>query len=171
MFIERCIDFLKPETGKMAIVLLDGILNNKSLQYVRDYIMDTCHYGAGVKASLLFVRKKRENEKLKNAPIFMTIAKHVGYDATGRETLDKNDFPKILKQYRIFQQTQGVMLPLRAETSDVLQNKIFLINRDKLEARMDSHFYKPEFINNLSKVQNKQLGELISFSNETWNRT
>ena len=188
LFIERCLEFLKPETGKMAIVLPDGILNNKSLQYVRDYIMGTCqivaiislpemtfrHYGAGVKASLLFVRKKRENEILKNAPIFMAIAEHVGYDATGRETPDKNDFPKILKQYRIFQQTQGVMLASRAEASDALQNKIFLINRDKLEARMDSHFYKPEFIKNLYKVQNihnKQLGELISFSNETWNRT
>lgn len=74
--------------------------------------MTVRHYGAGVKASLLFARKKRENEKLKNAPIFMAIA--VDYDATGRETPDKNDFPKILKQYRIFQQTQGVMLPSRA---------------------------------------------------------
>ncbi|MFH1956300.1 MAG: N-6 DNA methylase [Patescibacteria group bacterium] len=28
LFIERCIDFLKPETGQMAIVLPDGILTN-----------------------------------------------------------------------------------------------------------------------------------------------
>nr|AYC64608.1 hypothetical protein [Halimeda minima] len=104
LFIERCIEFLKPETGKMAIVLPDGILNNSSLQYVRDYILKECqilamislpelafrHYGAGVKSSLLFVRKKGEEEILGNYPIFMAIAEHIGYDATGRETPDKN---------------------------------------------------------------------------------
>lgn len=42
LFIERCREFLKPETGKMAIVLPDGILNNSSLQYVRDYILKEC---------------------------------------------------------------------------------------------------------------------------------
>lgn len=38
LFIERCLDFLKPN-GKMAIVLPDGILTNSSLQYVRDFLM------------------------------------------------------------------------------------------------------------------------------------
>src|SRR3989338_6848939 len=42
LFIERCIDFLKPETGQMAIVLPDGILTNSSLQYVRDFLMEHC---------------------------------------------------------------------------------------------------------------------------------
>ena len=32
----------------------------------------------------------------------MAIADHIGYDATGRVTPQKNHFPKILKQYRIF---------------------------------------------------------------------
>ena len=78
LFIERCIDFLKPETGKMGIVLPDGILTNSSLQYVRDFIMERCeilavislpqfafsHYGAGVKSSLLFLRRKGTDEIL-----------------------------------------------------------------------------------------------------------
>ena len=38
LFLERCFDFLKWETGELAIILPDGILNNSSLQYVRDYI-------------------------------------------------------------------------------------------------------------------------------------
>lgn len=104
MFIERCIDFLKPKTGRMAIVLPDGILTNSSLQYVRDFLMEKCeleavvslpqyafsHFGAGVKSSLVFVRKKGENENLGNYPIFMAIADTIGYDATGRKT-EKND--------------------------------------------------------------------------------
>ena len=38
LFLERCFDFLKWDTGKLAIILPDGILTNSSLQDVRDYI-------------------------------------------------------------------------------------------------------------------------------------
>jgi type I restriction enzyme M protein len=114
LFIERCWEFLKPN-GSMAIVLPDGILTNSSLQYVRDFIMSKfkinavvsipsfafSHFGAGVKSSLVFLRKKTNNEKLGHYPIFMAIAKRIGYDATGRK--DKvNDFETILKQYKEF---------------------------------------------------------------------
>ena len=122
LFIERCIQFMKHKTGKMALVLPDGILTNSSLQYVRDYIMEHCqilavislpqtafsHYGAGVKSSLLFARRKGKNEKLGNYPIFMAIADFIGYDATGRETPDKNDLPEILKAYREFESKNGI---------------------------------------------------------------
>lgn len=37
LFLERCIDLLK-EGGKLGIVLPHGITNNKSLQYVREFI-------------------------------------------------------------------------------------------------------------------------------------
>ncbi|KUG25516.1 type i restriction-modification system, dna-methyltransferase subunit m / s [hydrocarbon metagenome] len=116
LFIERCIQFLKPGTGKMAIVLPDGILTNSSLQYVRDFILEHTqliavvslpqtaftHYGAGVKSSLVFVRKKDENEIIGNYPIFMAIAEYIGYDATGRE-IPQNDFPEILEKFLEFE--------------------------------------------------------------------
>ncbi len=115
LFIERVIDFVKPN-GKIGIVLPDGILTNSSLQYVRDYIMERCqilavvslpqfafsHYGAGVKASLVFLRRKKEGEKLDNYPIFMAIAEHIGYDATGRKD-PQNDLDKILEEYKKFE--------------------------------------------------------------------
>jgi len=115
LFIERCLDFLKPN-GKMAIVLPDGILTNSSLQYVRDFLMEKSqilavvslpqfaftHFGAGVKSSLVFVRKKKENEKKENYPIFMAIAEHIGYDATGRKD-SINDLDTILQEYRKFE--------------------------------------------------------------------
>lgn len=76
LFIERCIDFVRPATGRMVLVLPDGILTNSSLQYVRDLIMQRCridavvslpqfafaHYGAGVKSSLLFLTRKAEKD-------------------------------------------------------------------------------------------------------------
>lgn len=76
LFLERCFDFLKWGTGELAIVLPDGILNNSSLQYVRDYIEQHYqiravislpqtafrYYEAGVKPSILFLRKFSEEE-------------------------------------------------------------------------------------------------------------
>ena len=76
LFLERCFDFLKSGTGKLAIILPDGVLTNSSLQYVRDYIEGRFqilavvslpqtaffHYGAGVKTSILFLRKFSEEE-------------------------------------------------------------------------------------------------------------
>ena len=106
---------MKPETGQMAIVLPDGILTNSSLQYVRDFLMEHCqilaivslpqfafaHFGAGVKSSLVFVRRKGGKEKLGRYKIFIAIAEHIGYEATGR--LDPiNDLPTILEKYRVF---------------------------------------------------------------------
>lgn len=115
LFIERCLDFLKPGTGQMAIVLPDGILTNSSLQYVRDFLMERSqilgvvslpqfafsHFGAGVKSSLVFVRKKGEKEKAGRYKIFMAIAEHIGYDATGK-TDPKNDLNAIYEEYEKF---------------------------------------------------------------------
>lgn len=49
----------------------------------------------------------------------------------------------------------------------------FTVLADEIENRIDPHFYKPEFKElkkNLSKLKNKPLGEVIDFSNETWNQ-
>jgi type I restriction enzyme M protein len=40
LFLERVWSFLKPGTGKTAIVLPDGILTNSSLQGVRDWLLE-----------------------------------------------------------------------------------------------------------------------------------
>lgn len=70
LFIEQDYNFLA-EGGLLAIVIPDGILTNSSMQYVRDNIEDWfrivavvslpqtafAHTGAGVKSSVLFLRK------------------------------------------------------------------------------------------------------------------
>ncbi len=100
LFLERCWQFLKPK-GRMAIVLPDGILTNSSLQSVRDWLLEHyrlmavvslpqysfAHYGAGVKASLVFLQKREAGETPNDdEAIFMAIAENIGYDATGRKT-------------------------------------------------------------------------------------
>lgn len=102
LFLERIHDFLKPGTGRAAIVVPDGILTNGSLQGVRDWMMGRFqilavislpqaafqHSGASVKASLLFVRRRGEKEVADdNEAIFMAAPANIGYDATGRDTV------------------------------------------------------------------------------------
>jgi type I restriction enzyme M protein len=76
LFIERCLDLLKPD-GRMGIVLPEGVYNNPSLAYVRQFVEDRAYLkavvslpqetfissGASVKASLLFLQKYTDEEK------------------------------------------------------------------------------------------------------------
>jgi len=70
LFIERCLDLLKPG-GRLGIVLPEGIFNNPSLSYVREFTENRAFIravvslspdtfissGASVKCSLLFLQK------------------------------------------------------------------------------------------------------------------
>ncbi|MGE4584919.1 MAG: N-6 DNA methylase [Sphaerochaeta sp.] len=76
LFIERCLDLLKPG-GRLGIVLPEGIFNNPSLSYVREFTEDRAFLravvslpqetfvssGASVKCSLLFLQKFTEVEQ------------------------------------------------------------------------------------------------------------
>jgi type I restriction enzyme M protein len=101
LFLERVCSFLKPGEGRAAVVLPDGILTNASLQGVRDWVLAHfqveaivslpvfafSHYDAGVKASIVFVRKLFNGEvPAADSPIFMALANNIGYDATGKGT-------------------------------------------------------------------------------------
>jgi type I restriction enzyme M protein len=100
LFCERVWHFLKPGTGRVAIVLPDGILTNTSLQGVRDWMIERFqilavvslpqeafqHSGAGVKASIVFLRKRAIDEIPEDdEAIFMAAPTNIGYDATGRK--------------------------------------------------------------------------------------
>jgi type I restriction enzyme M protein len=160
LFIERCLDLLKPG-GRMGIVLPDGILTNSSLQYVRDFINERAQLlgvvslpqtafkrpaskgsgdsGSGVKASLLFLRKRKEGEKWsKDYPIFMAIADHIGYDATGRS--DKDEFPDILKAWEEFRKSNRISFFVKAPLC-------FAVGRGKLEGRIDPLYLKNISVN------------------------
>jgi type I restriction-modification system DNA methylase subunit len=81
LFLEQCHKFLV-ELGYLAVVIPDGILTNSSLQYVRDNIEEMYRIvavvsmpqtafsatGAGVKSSVLFLRKHKDKqtEKISN---------------------------------------------------------------------------------------------------------
>lgn len=75
LFIERCLDLLKPG-GRLGVVLPEGIFNNPSLKYVRDFVEDRAWLRAvvslpddtfksskaSVKTSVLFLEKYTADE-------------------------------------------------------------------------------------------------------------
>jgi type I restriction enzyme M protein len=123
LFLERIWHFLKPKTGRAAVVVPDGILTNTSLQPVRDWLMARfqiiaavglpeeafSHFGTGVKASILIIRKRATEEKRGNEVIFMAAPTSVGYNATGRKC--ENQLPALFDEFRRFQQNPSGYVP------------------------------------------------------------
>lgn len=155
LFIERCLDLLKDD-GKLGIVLPDSILTNSSLQYVRDSILkrgkilaivSLPHHtfvpsGAGVKSSLLFLEKTQK--KNENYKVFMSVAKHIGYDARGDEDID--DLIDILVDWKAFK-------PGKLDFK-----KSFVVNKKDLVDNLSPE--KFVFYSNNKNWQTKTLSEL-----------
>lgn len=107
LFIERCVRFLKPGSGRVAMVLPDGILGSPGLGYVRDWILantrvlasidlhpDTFQPNVSVQTSVLVLQRKTEQEialetaagRKNDYNVFMAVANHVGHDKRGNKT-------------------------------------------------------------------------------------
>lgn len=148
LFIERCIEFMKPGSGRMGIVLPDGILTNSSLQPVRELLLAKCevmavislpqfafsHFGAGVKSSLVFARRKADDEQSGNYKIFMAVADRIGYDSTGSE--DKSYLPVILESFKRYKAN-----PSNFSVTSEWANKIFTVESVEIQNRLDPLFY------------------------------
>ncbi len=97
LFIERCIDILKPG-GRMGIVLPQGLLNNLSDKYVREFIGEKCRILASIglhpytfkpftlaKTSILFVEKLIEGVSVPDDyDIFTAVSQRPGKTKLGR---------------------------------------------------------------------------------------
>ena len=102
LFLEQCHSFLT-EHGYLAMVIPDGILTNSSLQYVRDNIEDKFRIvavvsmpntafsatGAGVKSSVIFLRKHKvkQTEKISNQKLL--LKEKVKNDACYKTNIEK----------------------------------------------------------------------------------
>ena len=102
LFIERCIQLLKDHTGRMAMVIPNGILNNPALGYVRQWIRHNVQLIAVIdmarelfqpkndtQTSMVLMRKLSEEERRLAAnkeldyPIFMAVTEKIGHDKRG----------------------------------------------------------------------------------------
>ena len=103
LFIERCIQFLKPN-GRMGIVLPDAILGAPGLGYIREWLIkntriiasldlhqDTFQPRNGTQTSVLILQKKTQEEKdeeektklMADYNIFMAMIDKIGHDKRG----------------------------------------------------------------------------------------
>ena len=122
LFIEQDYNFLK-EGGYMAIVIPDGILTNSSLQYVRDNIGEWFRIvavvsmpqdafkanGAGVKSSVLFLKKWTKEQCGKIKGIKLSLQKRIKNEAHYEAAVahwekEKKD---VIKNFIGFENTTG----------------------------------------------------------------
>lgn len=119
LFIERCLQLLKP-SGRMGIVLPDGILGNVTDGYIRKFILDkakilavvdmppeTFQPSTSTKTSMLFLQKKKDGEKIKNYPIFMAVAEKCGHNKRGKP-IEEDDFSGIAKEFAKFKKENNI---------------------------------------------------------------
>lgn len=106
LFIERCVKFLKPGTGRAAIVLPDGILGSPGLGYVREWILrntrvlasldlhpDTFQPDVSIQTSILVLQRKSPEliavetaaGHINDYSVFMAVANHIGHDKRGNK--------------------------------------------------------------------------------------
>lgn len=112
LFIERCVRFLRPGAGRMAIVLPDGILGAPGLGYVREWILtntqvlasidlhpDTFQPSVSVQTSVLILQRKSDEQisletasgRKQDYSVFMAVANHVGHDKRGNKTYVRDE--------------------------------------------------------------------------------
>ena len=169
LFIERCIELLKP-TGKMAIILPNGNLENPTLKYLRQFINYYCkvfaiiklpqdafiHSGTGVKTSILFLEKKSlASQDYKNpVNVFFSEIKKIGFAANkaGKKIYKKDKLGNTLKDKSgnpiIDEDCSDVLLdfnnylknkPMTNKSSFIIDKKTFSYSRFNYE------YYNPKF--------------------------
>jgi type I restriction enzyme M protein len=106
LFIERALDWVKPGTGRVGILLPDGVLGNPSDEYIRWWILRHCEvlasvdlpvepfkvtvkeYGLTPALPSLLVLRRRSQQELINTEhqeykVFMAVVDRAGVDARG----------------------------------------------------------------------------------------
>jgi type I restriction enzyme M protein len=136
---ERAIRLIKPG-GRIAIVVAEGLLDNDSTRYVRDYVRTHTWvrgvialgrttfegYGAGAKTCILLLEKKQEPDDGRQEPTFFGIAENTGYAPNGAP-VPGNELPDILLAWQAHQ--RGEMEPTAtawvADIDDRLDPKFY----------------------------------------------
>ncbi|MFA4851817.1 MAG: N-6 DNA methylase [Bacteroidales bacterium] len=158
LFLEQCYNFLN-EHGYLAIVIPDGILTNSSLQYVRDNLEEFYRIvavvsmpqtaftatGAGVKSSVLFLRKHQKKATEKIATQKSKLKSELLKDNKFIETIEKWEKEKNLaikkleeeaKQKNLKANKKGITEIIQADKSAIqtaFTNKINLLKEELTE--------------------------------------
>jgi type I restriction enzyme M protein len=141
--LERSLRLVRPG-GWVGIVVIDGVLNNRSTRPVRDYLRRNAWircvvslnretfegYGARAKTSVLLMQRKERPDEGNQEAVFMAVARNTGLAPNGAP-VPGNVLPDILLDYKAY--LAGARGPGRHSeswTCDV---------RDRLDAEFYAH--------------------------------
>ncbi len=174
LFLARYEKLLAPG-GEMLIVLDETLLNGKSFEPLRQWILDNfvvlgvhslpfntfLKAKANIKTSILHLRKKRDSSDTQGV-VFMSICNNIGHDNSLHDTPNRNNLNAILTAYLEWQRT-GVIEEKIEENNDPNENlecpmQYWIIQPNQLKIeRFDAFFYCPELshlygdLNNFAK--------------------
>lgn len=160
LFIERCLSLLKPG-GRLGIVLPEGVYNNPSLAYVREFVEDHAYISAiisipqetfvsakaFVKTSLLFMRKFTEME----SKIWQGFLEEKRNEIITKQNKERETIESILKDRK-----SGKEKKKEAKTR-LKELNYFLQNESRRLARID--FDYPIFMCEAEQVGISSTGE------------
>ena len=184
LFLNRYYELLE-DGGEMLMVLDDTVMNGKTYENVREWIIN--HFivlgihslpfnaffkaKANIKTSILHLRKKKKNIETQSS-VFMSISNNIGHDNSLRDTPFRNNLTENLIAYLEWQRT-GLLEPTLKNNADSSENlecpqQYWVTSSDTLtKERFDAFFYCPDLYNTwnsiLSSVKNKEI-ELIETS-------
>lgn len=164
LFLNRYYELLKDD-GKLLIVLDDTVINGKTFEEIRKWIIDKFiilgvhslpfnaffKAKANIKTSIIHLRKKHSASE-KQCNIFMSISNNIGHDNSLRDTPFRNNLTEILIAYLEWQRTGYLSMTTR-DNYDKSENlecpqQYWLISGDELTTeRFDSFFYCPDLHN------------------------
>jgi len=163
LFIEQDYYFLK-EGGFLAIVIPDGILTNSSMQYVRDQIEKWfrivavvsmpqtafAHTGAGVKSSVLVLRKWSKSKHENIIKTEEALQEKIKKDADYFETIKalEKEKKEIIKTHKGFENTTGKTEKKAIEKTDAFKtwkssiNELYADKINNLKAELEEVYIK-----------------------------
>jgi type I restriction enzyme M protein len=170
LFIERCLTLLKPG-GRLGIVLPEGIFNNPSLSYVREFCENRAFVravvslpqetflssGASVKASLLFLQKFTKKEQAE------FDAKHTYAHHVVSEDYDSQIKEEVMRLSEEIDSARGAadfdkVKALRKELADFQRRMSGLIAKET-RAMLKEDFPYPIFLYDAERVGITATGE------------
>lgn len=175
LFIERCLDLLKPG-GRLGVVLPEGIFNNPSLKYVRDFVEDRAWLRAvvslpdetfksskaSVKTSILFLQKFTESEQRSYNKIQTETTREVRISAERIMAHDLDGFDSQIKKARA-QRDTATTKRLTAERKKYVSEAESKITRE-IKAQVKEQCNYPVFF-----YEAEHVGITATGDTDTWN--
>ncbi len=177
LFIELCVRLLR-EGGRMAIVVPDGLLQNSSAAYVRQWLRARCDvlavisfpqqtfvpFGTGIKTSVLVVRRSEAQASSHDSACFMGCIRAVGYDSKGKTVYRQaangeshravmDDCSDVVAAWQAFGAAHDI-------TND--ERLAFVVPPSELNSRLDVEHYLPtdlRLIKRLRRDSARPLGD------------